>query len=361
MKRVLPATLCTLVAGAYVLWRLALSGWEPSALFEIGERYSARDSEGSEGYDGQFFYFIALDPNPSRVAPKLDVPAYRYQRILFPLLARGIALGTEAGIPWAMLGVGLASIWAGTYSVSELLDLRNLNRWCALSFGLWVGLVAPVGTGLSEPLAYGLVAGAMLALTRGQKPLAAGLFGLAAFAKETTLPFLAAAFVAELLSDRKPKALGAYLAVGVIYAAWQVWLARVFGSMGIASGGDMATGFEWIPYLGLIRIGSVSLAALGLYLLIFGPSIVLPSLWGAILSIRELLRGARDAETLALLANCGIVMALPFSTFREPLGLVRLADGLVLSVILFAGSRRLIRPLRYSLFWSGLLAILVAQ
>ena len=55
------------------------------------------------------------------------------------------------------------------------------------------------------------------------------------------------------------------------------------------------------------------------------------------------------------------VMILPFSTFREPLGLVRFASGLVLAVILFSASQRLLRPLRYGLFWSALLAILLAQ
>ena len=344
-----------------MLWRLALAGGEPSALFEIGARYSGAETEETEGYDGQFFYFIALDPDPSKVAPKLDVPAYRYQRVLYPLLARTLALGTASGVPWAMLGINLASLWTGTYSVSELLAKRGLSPWYGLSFGLWVGLVAPVGTGLSEPLAYGLVAGAMLALAHGRKLLAAGLLGLAVFAKETTLPFLAAALASELLSDRNRRAVVAYLTVGVAYAAWQLWLASVFGTVGISSGGNMATGFEWIPYLGLIRIGTVSLAALGLYFLIFGPSIVFPSLWGAIVSMQLILRGARDVESFSLFGNSLLVMALPFSTFREPLGLVRLADGLVLAVILFASSRRWMRPLRYSLFWSGLLAILLAR
>src|SRR5664279_5428507 len=37
-------------------------------------------SAGAAGYDGQFTYDIAA--NPLHAAPKLDVPAYRYQRIL---------------------------------------------------------------------------------------------------------------------------------------------------------------------------------------------------------------------------------------------------------------------------------------
>jgi hypothetical protein len=62
-------------------------------------------------------------------------------------------------------------------------------------------------------------------------------------------------------------------------------------------------------------------------------------------------------------------MALPFSTFREPLGLVRAADGLVLAVMLYSSGqyaaaqpgnrKRWLRPVRLALFWIPLLAILL--
>lgn len=361
MIRYLPASVSALVAGGYVLWRLSIGGGDPIALFELGDGFEGGVPLGTEGYDGQFSYWIAVDPAPSRIETRLDVPAYRYQRILYPLLGRVLALGQARWIPWSLIGVGLASLWGGTYAAARFLERHNLSPWYALSYGLWVGLVAPVGIGLGEPLAYGLVAVGMLALSSERNLLAGLLLGLAAFAKETTLPFLAAAVLAELLNDRDRKAIAAFLVSTAGFVAWQVWLTAQFGSPGIASGGAMASAFEWIPYLGLLRIGSVSLAALGLYLLIFGPSVVLPSLWGAIRSLSELRQGPRDVYLFALLFNSLLVMALPFSTFREPLGLVRLVDGLVLAVLLFAGSRRLHRPLRYSLFWSGLLAMLIAQ
>src|SRR3972149_4996932 len=81
--------------------------------------------------------------------------------------------------------------------------------------GLWLCCGGHGGAG-ARPWGWG--GGPRLARARAKKPVAAGLFGLAAFAKETTLPFLAAAFVAELLSDRKPKVLAAHLAGGVAYA-----------------------------------------------------------------------------------------------------------------------------------------------
>ena len=76
------ALITFLAALAFGLWRLSLAGWDPVGLAQVGTQYSQGDSEGTQGYDGQFAYYIALSPDPEDVAPKLDVPGYRYQRIL---------------------------------------------------------------------------------------------------------------------------------------------------------------------------------------------------------------------------------------------------------------------------------------
>src|SRR5678815_133515 len=63
----------------------------PLSLVTLGTRFSEQSAFGTEGYDGQFNYSIARDPNTA--AQFLDVPAYRFQRILFPALGRLLALG----------------------------------------------------------------------------------------------------------------------------------------------------------------------------------------------------------------------------------------------------------------------------
>jgi hypothetical protein len=341
--------------------RLANLGWQPIELFEFGTRCSEGIEDGSPGYDGQFSYYLASNLDPEAVEPKLDVPAYRYQRILYPVVARTLTFGIEAWLPWTLVIVGLLAHWGGTWAVARLLLDQDVNPWYSLSYGLWVGLVASIGLGLGEPLAYGLVAGGWLARSKGRTVLSALLIGLALFAKETTIVFLVAAILAELTDRRRGRALAVYFSAAAAYAAWQVWLWITFGTPGLASGGDMATAFEWIPFMGLLRIGSVDMLALGLFLLIFLPTIVLPTIWAVIASARSLFRGLRSAETWSLLGNGIAIMVLPFSTFREPLGLLRFASGLVLAVVLFSASQHLMRPLRYSLFWSALLAILLAQ
>ena len=52
------------------------------------------------GYDGQFFLYIARDPDGA--VPYLDNASYRYGRIAYPLAARGLALGRQEAIPFAL-------------------------------------------------------------------------------------------------------------------------------------------------------------------------------------------------------------------------------------------------------------------
>jgi hypothetical protein len=206
--------------------------------------------------------------------------------------------------------------------------------------------------------------------------LAAILFGLALFAKETTLLFWAAVVMSELgvfLTGRRsrarcesgsisvPPGFLVSLFSGGAFLVWQLTLWRVFGRPGLGSGGAMATPFEPIPFMGLWRIGQVKPEALLLFVVIFGPTVLLPILWALVISVRDLARRRWEGETLALLLNAGALLFLPFSTFREPLGLVRAATGLVLAVVLYAVRNRLLRPLNYSLFWIALLALLVAR
>ena len=346
-----PALVTLLLVGLLAGWVIAQSGGDPLALARLGTRYLQGDSNGTEGYDGQFVYAIALDPRPQAVAPLLDVPAYRYQRILFPLLARLVSLGNQAAIPWMMALLGIFAQAAGAWAVSELLAGWGVSRWYALIYGLWAGFGLAVRLDLPEPLAFALVAGALLARERGRPSLAWALYGLALFAKEVTVLFVAAQLLADLSQRRWREAAGLAAAALLPYALFQLWLWQVFGQPGIASGGAMATPFEIIPYMGLWRIGAYSLTYLLAMTVVFGPAIILPSLWGIWTGVKSWLKGDRNVLVLALFFNAAAIVFLPFSTFRETGGLLRFACGLVLSVLLVAGRRKSRRILNYALLW----------
>jgi hypothetical protein len=361
MKRIWPALLVLLVSALFVAWRLQLYEGDPIALAEIGTRYAELDPDGTEGYDGQFSTYIALDPDPRRVAPHLDVPAYRYQRILYPLLARLIGFGNPELIPWSLIIINLIVHAGATYLLAGLLSELGVAPAYALIYGLWVGLISGVGLNLHEPLAYGLVVLAFVfRYQRRYVPMAVAL-GLALFAKESTLIFWLAILITDLIDRKAFKIVLALFVSGLLFGAWQIWLWSLFGMPGIGSGGEMATPFEFIPFMGFIRIGFVDLRVFGLYLLIFGPTVIFPTIYTLIQSIKMYRNEQNNEYAWSAALNSALIILLPFSTAREPLGLVRIFSGVVLSFVLLNARIQNRRNLNYAYFWIAMLALVISQ
>jgi hypothetical protein len=354
-----PAFVVLLMAILLVATAIALAGGDSLALARLGTRFSQADPQGSEGYDGQFVYYIALHPSPRAVAAYLDVPAYRYQRILLPLLTRMLALGSPALVPWILPLIGILALTIGTWALSELLVGWGTSRWYALVYGYWAGFSLALVVDLPEPLAYGLVVCGILALERNRNWLGWCLLGLAVFARETTLLFVVAALAAYLSQGNFRQSVGLSIVALVPFMFFQAWLWVVFGQPGLASGGAMATPFELIPYMGLLRIGQVSMVYLLAMFIVFVPTVVLPSLWGVYSSALGWLKGEKNLIVAALFVNSLVIAFTPFSTFRETGGIIRFATGLVLAVLLFAGRYRQRRVLNYSLFWVVLNVFLI--
>ena len=352
LRRLSPTLVTLLLAVMLVMGIVVIAGHgDPLYLARLGTFYSQGNPAGEKGYDGQFIYYIARDPNPLEAVPYLDVPAYRYQRILLPLLARALALGNLAAIPWALIIIGLASYAGGVWAVERLLVGWEIPRRYAYLYALWAGFLLALIVDLPEPLAYALVAGGFLALQRDRLLLGWVLLGLSLFAKEVTGLFLAAVFLDYLLQRRWKHALGLFVVAGLPFALFQLWLWSVFGQPGIGSGGAMATPFELIPFMGLIRVGFYSPLYLVAMLVVFGPTVVLPAVWGIWQAVKSWLGGERNMVVLALLINAVATAAMPFSTFRETGGVLRYACGSVLALLLFSARYRQIRVLNYCAFW----------
>jgi hypothetical protein len=331
--------LCVLLlTAAYLGWVLASSGGDPLVFASPGTRYSRLDPSGSEGYDGQFNYYIAADPDPLRVAPHLDIPAYRYQHILYPLLARLLALGRPAALAWTLLALNWFCLAGYTYAAGELIVLRGGNRWWSVLIGLWAGVIGAVRLDLSEPLA--LLLTALAVWTAGpeldRRPAAAAiLLALALFAKETMVPFAGGWFVWLLM--KKDFGRAAWIAASTVpFLAFQIWLWRVFGAPGIGSGGAGSTPFEWIPFAGFFRIAAASLPAFAALAIVYLPGLLLPAAYGLLRPAADFLRRRATPEAALLFANAAMIAVAPYSTFREPLGILRLACGLILCLWLYA-------------------------
>jgi hypothetical protein len=367
--RIRPWQVVLVLALIYLGAVFLLNGSDPKVFVTLGTCFSSCQGHTETcpagttiGYDGQFAYYIARDP--ASATPCLDVPAYRYQRILLPILGRLLAFGNESLIPLALVAANLAALVGGTALLETLLAERRVSRWYALIYGLFVGVFMSVRLSTTEPLAYGLVILGLWFAARGRPGLQAAAFALAALAKELALVFAAAWVLDELLRRRWGAALRLALVSALPFALWQIVLKLSLGSFGVGSGGAGGTPFEIIPFNGFWRLAYDPASSFNIFLLMavfVVPAVLLPSLWALLMTLRDAQRGQLHPYGLLLLANAALMAVVPFSTYREPLGLMRFMPGLVLCHLLYCAVRHpRSRALRYSVAWLALSVYLTA-
>lgn len=149
-------------------------------------------------YDGQFYFAIAHDPLllSGRTVSSVDVPNYRFRRILYPLLGWMFSFGNPAHLPL-------------------LFFLINMFAWIACGVAAWtlardekmppalvvVGIVGITGLQfaafrtLCEPLALALLLWGLWFLKNSHWKSGFALMGVACLARETSVvAYFAAAF-----------------------------------------------------------------------------------------------------------------------------------------------------------------------
>ncbi len=355
IRRIKPWHVALLVCLAYVLLTLARYNFDPKYFALIGTQYDPGLPNGRPGYDGQFAYQIARDP--ANGWTKTDVPAYRYQRILYPIVARVLALGNADLVPWTLIAVNIVALTVGVWLTEEILQHFQISRWHALIYGLSAGTLMSVRLDLTEPLAYALAQAGVLLALKDRWRWAAVVLALAALTKEMTLAVAAGIGLVYLFRRQWPRLLGFSAIVLLPFAAWQIVLWQWFGQLGIGSGGALATPFEIIPLRGLWSLAFLDVRVFLLFAAIMIPLAVIPALLGLWAAVRQVWRRAIDIPTALLLLNALLVLITPQSTFREPLAMARYIVGLIAAVLTYAASRRSQRALRYSWLWLFTLAL----
>ena len=312
-----------------------------SAFLDQGQgRSSAIDAlRGSElsrmGYDGQFVAYIALDPRHAKAY--VDEPAYRYSRILYPLVVRAAALGRSSAVPWALVLVNVAAAILLTLAAAAFLERCDSSAWYALIAGLAPGLAFGLLYDLTEPLAYALAAvGALIIVRRTDHvgvAVAGLVFGLAALARETTLLFpltvalalaLGVSMTTSPKSSRRPKAALALLALACVPAiVWRAVLATTMPGS-IAPEGVRP---DLVPLRGLVS--SMSSSEDWTQLLF----VAIPAMGSIVLATAAIRRTAPWLTALALNV-IGLVLFLPRSSWDGYPTSSRVTLGIPLAFVL---------------------------
>ncbi len=165
----------------------------------------------SAGYDGQFYYRLALDPanwHATAFGITMD-QSYRYTRIGYPVVAWTFSLGQHQLVPVVLVVVNLLAVAAMAMLGGMLARESGRHALWGLAFAAYFGLVISVGRDTAEPLAEVCMLGGLLAYRRANRSapsrtpmylLAAALFAFGAITRETILLVPAAIAVTRLIA-----------------------------------------------------------------------------------------------------------------------------------------------------------------
>ena len=306
----------------------------------ISSRAASYAYDGDIGFDGQYAYFLAVDPINARYY--MDSLAYRYTRVLYPMTARVLALGRPDLVPFALIAVNLIMIGVGTGALAALLRRRGFSPWYAAIYGFYPGVLITLQRDTTEIMAYGLVAVAIyLFEARRRWFWSAIVFALAILARETAaifaIGYAAALLLAGADQGQSPSPLAGEgrgggwrnaaifaSACAVPIVAWKVFLRVWLGSWGLDAHletipfGGIAAWFPWTA-------GQVDEVRI----------VVLPAVLCGIAAAWAIFRGVRRVEPFLLLANVVIlVILLERPAYNDISSSGRITVGVVLAAVL---------------------------
>ena len=206
----------------------------------------------SNGYDGQFYAQLALDPllRSSELDRVIDAPAYRARRILAPAVAAVLGWGR----PWRVLqAYALLNVACWLALAWLLRRLTQSDGW--VGFARWAGCMFSMGVldsvrqSLVDLPAFLALAGATLLWTESGSAKPALLLALGNLTKETNL-LGTLALHASGLSDRthRKRSLILLILAALPIGLWSLYVQHRFG--GDTAGTGLGN-FTW-PLLGLI-------------------------------------------------------------------------------------------------------------
>lgn len=320
------------LAGTIVLFAIVLArfNWNPLRLVTIGQVFNQGIVNGNGGYDGQFAYYIATEgPNAT---PKLDLPpAFRYQRIVYPLLSALLSFGQRDLVPWAMLVIDILAHAAAAAILAHLLATQTrASPWWALVPALWVGALVSIRLDLNEPLAMAFsLAGVALFIDK-RIGLAGLLFGLAGLTKDLGL-ILAGGLIIYTLFRRQWKntVLLGLLSAGP-YIVWALLLRLWLGA---------SPGQPGPPRLPLILpFANLAYAENTLSLLLELLWAFVPAALIGIAAIRWLRRYPDRVEPWLAAFAALFTLYIPPANIAELIGTLRIIQPLLVASILFLAS-----------------------
>jgi hypothetical protein len=143
-----------------------------------------------DGQDGVYFWVLARDPllgDADQAVRFLDRPAYRSQRLAYPLLAAPWRAGGEQALVWGLLATNLLAVAVGAYGATRLALQLGAPARAGLLFALNPATVAAVVMDAADAVALAALLWALLLVARGRLWPAVAAGTVAVLTKEPML------------------------------------------------------------------------------------------------------------------------------------------------------------------------------
>jgi len=260
-----PAVIAVAVAAVFVMLRLvAFADGDETKFVVAGSVFTdpERAPDGlyvrpDVGYDGNFYYRLALDPlNFDDKAYGITIEGnqqLRRDRILYPAVAHVVVLGSVDATPWALLIVNIAAMGAIAACGAALARANGRAPLWGLLFLSFPLLFFSLGRDLTEPLEVALLLAGLLAVRRERWWWATAAFTGAVLTRETAL-LVVVALAADRIwrwvrHEARPGVPDLpWVVPGAAFAAWQGVIHLETGRLGFTGGsGGMTAPFFGLP------------------------------------------------------------------------------------------------------------------
>jgi len=344
----------------FVLGRLYQSHFDFSSFVVAGDGYCDPAAvpaglsvlPNSTGFDGQFYYRLALNPFTSKATDSgiaLDDPPLRHQRILYPLLTWIFSAGNPRAVPVVMVllnvfGLVMLAWIGGQYA----LTLKQPAFW-GLLVPLYPGFLLTLSRDLVEIVEITLLMASLLLLRRALPLAATVLLSLAVLTKETSLLVPLAAMCVYLFRRAKGKDHGKlrwyYFALPcAIFAVWQVVLFFSWGTFPIRASNKANLGIPLVAIAGFALNTVRTLQRPAIIELLF---LVLFS-FGVFYHLRS--SAALPLEKLAVVAFAALAISLGRTVWTEDWTYLRaVSQFCVLGAIVIIATRNRLRTFVFAI------------
>jgi hypothetical protein len=213
----------------------------PALAFEHIYRFA-----DSEGYDGQFYHYIAHDPLLKRgMSQYVDNPRLRWRRILLPGLAYLFALGQDEYIDAAYVAVNLGFLLLGVYWLARFVTRRGWHPAWGLAFFLVPATPISIDRMTVDMALVALCIGYVVYVDEGPLWKLLLVLILAPLARETGFCLAGGACLYFAARRHWRRAVASALSITPFLA----WVAFV----SVKTSPDATAWFSWLPFEGLVR------------------------------------------------------------------------------------------------------------